>query len=374
MSAPNDVRGELDSSGIAAARPARRVTMRVSFDGGRLNERGVAVALYDYAFHARALLGVEPVILHDASGSVDDEQVSRFARAFTVRPYDGAERRLEAIEDERVDVAYVLKTERARYPLSSARRTAVHEVFRFFNPHGDAYAYISAWLAAAAAASRYPAVPHIVDPLKPLGNLRSEYGVPADAVVVGRHGASSQFNVPFVKSAIEAALVARPDLWVMLLNTDRFSNHERIVHVPRPPDRQRVADFVASCDIGLNARRGGESFGLAIAEFLAQDKPVLVWRGGRDRNHLVLVDDVRMQYRTAEDLTRALVAFEPRPGGGAWRKRVEPFTPEAVMPLFARVFLAPGSRPKPRLPLGFRLAARARMRLGRWRDDRWIGR
>ncbi len=40
--------------------------MRVSFDGGLLNERGVAVALFDYAFCARELLGVEPVILHDA--------------------------------------------------------------------------------------------------------------------------------------------------------------------------------------------------------------------------------------------------------------------------------------------------------------------
>jgi hypothetical protein len=39
--------------------------MRVSFEAGRLNERGVAVAMFDYAFHARALLGVEPVILHD---------------------------------------------------------------------------------------------------------------------------------------------------------------------------------------------------------------------------------------------------------------------------------------------------------------------
>jgi hypothetical protein len=348
--------------------------MRVSFDGGRLNERGVAVALYDYAFHARALLGVEPVILHDASGSVDEEQLSRFTRAFRVRPYRGAEQRDEILEDERVDVAYFLKTTRALYPLSPARRTAVHEVFRYFRPHGDAYAYISSWLAAAAAASRYPAVPHIVDPPKPQANLRSEFGVPAGAVVVGRHGASDQLDVPFVKPAIEAALAARSDLWVMLLNTNRFSNHERIVHVPRAPDRQRVADFIASCDVGLNARRGGEAFGLAIAEFLAQDKPALVWRGGRDRNHLALVDDERMQFRTREDLTRALVAFEPRPNGGAWRKRVEPFSPEAVMPLFARTFLEPGSRLMPRLPLGFRLAASAGVRLGRMRDAHWLSR
>lgn len=348
--------------------------MRVSFDGGRLSERGAAVALYDYAFYARALLGVEPVILHDASGTVDDEQLSRFSRAFAVRPYTSPEQRVEALEQERVEVAYFLKTTRPLYPTSPSRRTAVHEVFRFFRPHGDAYAYISSWLADAAAASRYPAVPLIVDPPKPQGNLRAEFGVPADAFVAGRHGASSQFDVPFVKPAIEAALAARPNLWVMLLNTDRFSDHERIVHVPRAPDRQRVADFIASCDVGLNARRGGEAFGLAIAEFLVQDKPVLVWQGGRDRNHLALVDDQRMWFRTREDLTRALVAFEPRPGGGAWRRRVEPFTPEAVMPLFARVFLEPGSRPMPRLPFGFRLAERARMRLGRWRDDRWIRR
>ena len=141
--------------------------MRVSFDGGRLSERGTAVALYDYAFYARALLGVEPVILHDASGTVDDEQLSRFSRAFAIRPYDGPEQRLEVLEQERVDVAYFLKVGRPLYPTSPARRTAVHEVFRFFHPHGDAYAYISSWLAEAAAASRYPAVPLIVDPPKP---------------------------------------------------------------------------------------------------------------------------------------------------------------------------------------------------------------
>jgi hypothetical protein len=348
--------------------------MRVSFDAGRLSERGTAVALYDYAFYARALLGVEPVILHDASGAVDDEQLTRFSRAFAVRPYRSLEQRVEVLEEAHVDVAYFLKIGRALYPMSPARRTAVHEVFRFFHPHGDAYAYISSWLADAAAASRYPAVPLIVDPPKPLASLRAEFGVPADAVVAGRHGASNQFDVPFVKPAIEAALAARPDLWVMLLNTDRFSDHQRVVHVPRAPDRQRVADFVASCDVGLNARRGGEAFGLAIAEYLAQDKPVLVWQGGRDRNHLALVDDRRMWFRTREDLTRALVAFEPRPGGGAWRKRVEPFTPEAVMQQFARVFLEPRSRRMPKLPLGFRLAARVAMRARRMRDAYWLSR
>ena len=86
-------------------------------------------------------------------------------------------------------------------------------MFRFFHPHGDAYAYISPWLPKATTGSRYPAVPHIVDPPPPRANLRAEFGVPADAFVVGRHGARDQLNVPFVAEAIEAALAAPPELY-----------------------------------------------------------------------------------------------------------------------------------------------------------------
>jgi len=346
--------------------------MRVSFDGGRLNERGVAVALYDYALHARALLGIEPIVLHDVGEGVDDEQAARFSAVFALRGYRDAAERSQMIEDERIDVAYALKARRPRYPQSPVGRTAVHEVFRFFDPHGDSYGYISPWLAKAAAAGRYPCVPHIVDPPQPRATLRAEFGVPAGAVVIGRHGGQDQFNVPFVASALAAALAARPDLWVMLLNTEPLLRHERVVHVPRTLDRQRVADFVAGCDAGLNARRGGETFGLAISEFLAQDKPVFVWEGGRDRHHLALVDEPAFRFRTSADLTRSLVAFQPRPGAGRWRRQVEPFAPETVMRRFAEVFLAPGTQNRPRLPFGFRLGARLRERVQRRRDAAWI--
>ena len=254
--------------------------MRVSFDGGRINERGVAVAIFDYAFHARALLGVEPIILHETRNPPEPAQVERFARCFPTHGYRSDEERQRLIERERIGVAYFLKTGRKPIPVSKSSRTAVHEVFRFFHPHGDAYAYVSTWLAKATTGSRYPAVPLIVDPPPSRANLRAEFGVPADAFVVGRHGASDQFNVPFVAEAIEAALRRRKNLWLMLLNTDRFSSHERIIHLPRAGDRQRVADFVGSCDAGLNARRSGEAFGLSIAEFLCEDKPVLSGRAG----------------------------------------------------------------------------------------------
>ena len=327
--------------------------MRVSFDGGRINERGVAVAMFDYAWHGRALLGVEPVILHDVRVAPEPEHVKRFADAFPTLPYDSEEAMQRLIERERIDVAYFLKTRRHDSRTARASRTAVHEVFRFFDPHGDAYAYISPWLADTMTGGRYPAVPLIVDPLQPSlalrarSNLREHLGVPADALVVGRHGAPDQFNIPFLPKAIEAALERRKDLWVLLLNTTRFSDHPRIVHLPATPDRHDVANFIAACDAGLNGRRVGENFGLALAEFLAQDRPVLVWEGGRDRNHLALVDDPAFIYRTRADLTQKLCALERRDWGGVWQARIAPFAPPAIMKTFAEVFLAPG---RARLP------------------------
>ncbi|HYA72387.1 MAG TPA: hypothetical protein VEF36_04445 [Roseiarcus sp.] len=345
--------------------------MRVSFDGGRLNERGVAVALFDYAFHARALIGVEPVILHDARVPPDPAHVVRFANAFPTYAYESEDEMQRLIERERIDVAYFLKTARKDWRVSRSSRTAVHEVFKFFHPHGDSYAYVSKWLSQAMTGGRYPAVPHIVDPPKPRANLRAELGIPRDAFVVGRHGAIDQFNVPFAPRAIEAALERRKNLWFLLLNTARFTTHERVIHLPATPDRQAIADFVASCDAGINARYVGETFGLAIAEFLIQDKPALVWAGGRDRNHLVLVDDPRFVYKTRRDLVQKLCDLEPRDWRGAWSARVAEFAPAAVIQTFADTFLAPGRRACEDPPFWFRLQRTANDRARRLRDRLW---
>jgi len=345
--------------------------MRVSFDVGRINERGVAVAVFDYALHARALLGVESIVLHDVRDPPEAAHVERFAKTFPTFAYETEEELQRLIEREKIDVAYFLKIKRKDARVSRSSRTAVHEVFKFFHPHGDSYAYISESLAQAMTGGRYPSVPHVVDRLPPRSNLRAELAIPARAMVVGRHGALDQFNVPFVPRAIEAALERREDLWILLLNTARFSDHERIAHLPATADRQRVADFVASCDAGLNARYVGETFGLAIAEFLVQDKPVLVWAGGRDRNHLALVDDPRFIYRTGADLTRKLLELERRDGNGDWSARVAPFAPTAVMRTFAQTFLQTSEREFPRLPPGYNWMRSGGDRLRRMRDRLW---
>ena len=294
--------------------------------------------------------------------------LKRFADAFPTFAYESEAEMQRLIEAQRIDTAYFLKTRRRDARVARSCRTAVHEVFNFFHPHGDAYAYISQSVAVMMTGGRYPAVPLVVDPPQPRANLRAQLGIPADAMVVGRHGAPDQFNIPFLPKAIEAALERRKDLWVLLLNTTRFSAHERIVHLPTTPDRQGVVDFISSCDVGLNGRRVGENFGLALAEFLAQDRPTLVWAGGRDRNHLTLVDDLAFVYRTSADLTEKLCALERRDWGGRWRARIAPFAPANVMQTFADVFLQTGRPAFPPLPPGYNLMRSARGRIRRLRD------
>ncbi len=95
---------------------------------------------------------------------------------------------------------------------------------------------------------------------------------------------------------------------------------------------------------------------------------MLVWEGGRDRNHLELVADPAYRYRDRADLARKLIEFEPAASDGKWRARVAAFTPERVMPRFAGAFLDPKPREFPRLPPGFALRRWTRDRLRRWRE------
>ena len=161
-----------------------------------------------------------------------------------------------------------------------------HAPFQHCRPYGDAYAYISSWMsdhvsmgeAAVGAAHRQPAAGRT--------EFAPDWGFPEDAVVLGRHGGYDQFDLPFVHGAVAAALERRPDLHFAFLNTRPFIRHERVRFLEPVYDLVEKSNFIASCDAMLHARKAGEGFGLAPAEFLFFDKPVNRWEGGKDRNRL----------------------------------------------------------------------------------------
>jgi hypothetical protein len=187
---------------------------------------------------------------------------------------------------------------------------------------------------------RLPWVPFMLDQPEGGGDLRDELGIPRDAVVFGRYGGSDTFDIGFVHEAVKKVVRKRPDAWFLFMNTQPFCEpHPRVVHLPGTADRVLKARFVDTCDAMLHARRQGESFGLAIAEFSARNRPVITYLGGTDRAHIEQLGAKGIYYETRRQLVRLLLRFEPEPDRD-WDAYSREFAPAAVMRRFADVFLS----------------------------------
>ena len=88
----------------------------------------------------------------------------------------------------------------------------------------------------------------------------------------------------------------------------------------------------------LHGRELGESFGLAISEFLFHNKPVLAWSGGFDRNHVQMLQHTGLLYDDEKQLREKLLSIRDYKNGD-YKAIVEPFTPANVMRKFQQVFL-----------------------------------
>lgn len=314
--------------------------MRIGFQAGALNERGMSVALYDYALGTQNILGREAIVFYDGANS-SPAVVDKFKRSLRLVPVPAGVDGRAVSEPYQLDFCYYIRDGRRRPLTLSAARSGVHAVFRHFEPHGDVYAYVSDWLAEWMSGGRAPAVPHIVDLPDVAGSIRPELGIPRDAFVVGRYGGFDQFNIPFAQKAVAQSLERRSDLYFLFVNTEKFISHERALFLPPVVASEDKARFIASCDAGLNAKKIGESFGLAIAEFLMFGKPVFSWAGGMDQNHVALSPKGEWVYRTRRDLVRLLTDYSPSASDCELaRSSVACYRPGPVMKRFDEVFLS----------------------------------
>ncbi len=346
----------------------------VAFDAGRINERGTSVAVYDYAHHFESLGHGRALVLYDPeSETAAPEAFARFRDRFEMRPLQSEPDLAETLAAAGVTAIHRLKAGPNDGRHVPGVRNLNHVIFRHDDPHGERYAYISEWLAGHMSAGRRPWVPHIVSIPEPRHSLRAAWGIPSSATVLGRYGGFDQFNLPFVPRVIARALERRADLWFVFVNTQPFIAHERVLFLPAIFAPQDKADFIGSCDGMLHARKIGESFGLAMAEFLALDKPVICWAGGADRHHLAMQPDPELVYGSAAHLLRILSDFAPRPADGSRRKAVAPFAPEPVMRRFVDVFLGPEDAALPVMTAEVRLKRYLETRLAKSAAEWWIG-
>ena len=316
--------------------------MKILFHANTLNFRGTTVALNDYARYNEEILGNESIIIfNDSLGYEKDvgssqEVVHLLASRFKVLRYKNASQ-LQAIVDKgNFDLAYFIRAGN-KEALPGNVKTGVHAVFQYNEPHGDVYAYVSEWLSKKMSDSQLPFVPHIVQLPSPTKNYRKALGIRDDQIVIGRIGGHYTFDLPFVQEAIKK-LVEKDDRFVFLMmGTYPSISHTNIKYIRESFDTYKKANFINTCDAMLHARERGESFGLAIAEFLSLNKPVLSWENGHDLNHLEMLKDSGTLYNESNLLEKLLNIKDL--DNQDWTKRVEQYKPIPVMEKFKKVFL-----------------------------------
>ena len=327
--------------------------VRVAFWSGHLCERGTDTALYDYADCGETELGLVSYVLYGIHHPDNfDGCVAKFRERFGKRLV-GVENGFAGVDAvlERMGIPhlYMIKIVNDKETVSKLPgvRTCIHSVFYGEGgAHGDVYARISPCVTGNA-----PIVPHIVRPPTDLHgpNLREELGIPANAVVFGRHGGYETFDIPFVRQAIVSLARSAPaNLFFLLMNTpplwDPLPN---IVHMPKTSDPARKAAFIRTCDAMVHARQGGESFGLAIAEFSVFNKPVLTSSVHHDehkaRFHLDALGSKALVYHDQPSflakVARCLDRERLADGTTDWNA-YRGFAPGPVMRQFHSVFLS----------------------------------
>ena len=323
----------------------------VAFYQPFMNERGTCVAMYDYAHFNRTILGNESVFIYDSCDSRNEEfglkrikdNFETFDIACSDHHIDRSELRsnkLDRVIDFReISHIYMCKSGYNDGVIPKKAKVLV-QVVGMVDPshaHGDVWAYVSDFSNQACAGGKMPVVPYMVNLPDEDGNLRSELGIPSDAIVIGRTGGSDTFDIPWAGNVVAQTLNNRSDIHFIFLNTPKFTNHERAIFLEKTVCPIQKVKFINTCDAMLHARWGGETFGMACAEFSTKGKPVMTAGDSPERNHINILGDKGLYYNSREDLYSLLMRF--RREEKDWNCYRE-FTPEKVMQIFDKIYLS----------------------------------
>lgn len=309
--------------------------MKIGFHTNALSIRGTEVALYDYALYNESLLGNTSYIFVPQDSEKDVKVLNKFQKTFnTLIEYTDMKDLEHKIESNNIDMCYFIKRGEMDGKLVRTCRSVVHVVFQVKQVHGNVYAYISEWLAKKMKWPYY--VPHMVNLPEPNGSLREKLNISKFTRVIGRYGGWNEFDIEAVKNTVIEIADNTKDIVFLFMNTKPFCDQRsNIVFIEGTSNLQNKANFIETCDAMLHARGEGESFGLAIAEFLSLGKQVYTWNQGIDQNHFTFIDRCN-RYDNKKELVNLILNGGPNIN---YRGKVEAFKPISVMNQFKAVFI-----------------------------------
>jgi glycosyltransferase involved in cell wall biosynthesis len=272
-----------------------------------LNERGTTVAIRDYA-QVLSRLGLQVSIAYSSIDTSNvDSVVDQIRSEFEL--YDYSDFQIFARQNSKKwDAAYFIKYGYFDGKIVPKIPNIVHAVFQSYDPHGEIYLYVSEWLSRkmrienlknlaklspkgfdSFRPQKFRHLSHIVALPFSERKMRSDWGIPADGIIGGRHGAADTFDVRFVQDLIGSLLTENKKLYFVFANTNRFIEHPRVIFLPTLSSRRQTREYLASLDFYLHARHRGETFGLALLEAMLCKIPVFSYSKGVDGNHRYLL-------------------------------------------------------------------------------------
>lgn len=330
--------------------------IKIAFFVNLLSVRGTDVAVYDYADCNETILGNESIIINnteylgkpgmegflvDCSETTRDKFIKRFGKRFF--ECGNMEEIDHVLLREKVDIFYVLKSGAKDDKISKICKNAVHAVFTA-QIHGDAYACVSQWLSKQYPSLNLAYVPHMVRLENTTDTLHEELNIPHGAVVFGRHGAATTFNLDFAKEAVIEMAQQHKDWYFIFLNTNKFCDLSNVIFLPLTADMTYKTKFINTCDIMLHARSDGETFGLACAEFSIKNKPVITWNQSHERSHIEILGTKGLYYGNKQELLDVLQSCGENIDqirSGYWDCYSAKYNPTRVMQKFNEVFIQP---------------------------------
>jgi hypothetical protein len=313
---------------------------KIAFHSEQLGIRGTEVALYDYAYYFEKILKGKAYIISDKNK--DLAALEKFENQFEVFLYESFGEVAGYLEKNDIKHIYYLKAGFMDGKIVSGVSNLVHVVFKINKPHGEVYSFISKWLAKTVTNSDNNYVPFIVTLPEVTKNYRDVLNIPEDAIVIGRHGGFDQFDITFAHEAVCEIVSKYSNIYFVFLNTKQFcEEHPNIIHIEPTWDLEKKAGYINTCDAMLHARSGGESFGLSIAEFLHQDKPVIscpLPLTDTDANHIEMLGKLGKWYTNKQECVEQILSIERKDHKGVYKELVKEFTPENVMERFKRIF------------------------------------
>ncbi len=316
--------------------------MKILFHENSLCERGTSVALFDYAFYCKKFFNIDTYIcyneMHPANVAT---AIEKFNNEFNfVKSYKNLNELQDIIDEVNPDAFFMEKGGKYDNIISKTCKNWIHAIAPCVKSdvYGDRFAMGSAWLSRICN-YEIDYVPYMVNLPKHDENYRKELGIPEDAIVFGRNGGRDSFDISFVKEAIKQSLKERNDIYFLFQGTDKFYDHDRIIHLPTCSDLNVKVKFINTTNALIHARELGESFGATCAEFSYLNKPVITWNGSRERNHIDTLGNKGLYYNNYDEVLKIFNKFNLKAIDNIDFNCYKESSPENVMDKFEKIYL-----------------------------------